>query len=218
MLAKYVSIISVEELDSKHSSGNCVIVTFDDAIESLLETAVPALSQYNIPATIFVPSAYIGKNPDWEGWVDTLANGNKNKVMSVEQLNDLPANLITIGSHTRTHNNLTRVNESVACNEIKDSKAELENLLNRQIDYFAFPYGEFDDMVIKLSRESGYKKVFSALPSKSDGYLEGRIDVSPRDWDIEFKLKILGCYGWMYSLSRFKQGVVRKLKKSMPHN
>jgi peptidoglycan/xylan/chitin deacetylase (PgdA/CDA1 family) len=205
--------LSVKSLENSQAAGNFVIVTFDDAIQSLLDTALPVLKQYGIPATIFVPTSYVGEKPEWDGWISTQGNGDLKKVMTVEQLNKLPENLITLGSHTRTHKNLTQVAENVACNEIKDSKTDLEKLVNKQIDYLAFPYGEYDEMVIRLSRESGYKRVFSALPSESDGFLEGRIDVSPLDWDIEFRLKILGYYRWMHSLSTFKRRVISLLKK-----
>ncbi len=205
--------LSVREIDSNQTSAYSVIVTFDDAIASLLETALPSLQEYDIPATIFVPTAYIGKTPKWDGWLNGDAGKSDKKVMTVEQLKSLPENIITLGSHTRTHQNLTHVDKTIACNEIKDSKRELESLVEKPIDYFAFPYGEYNDRVLRLSRESGYKRVFSALPSESNGFLEGRIDVSPHDWDIEFKLKILGYYRWMYTISLLKQETIRFLRR-----
>ena len=41
------------------------------------------------------------------------------------------------------------------------SKAKLEKILNRKINYIAYPYGEYNENTIKAAKESGYKLAFS---------------------------------------------------------
>ena len=54
-------------------------------------------------------------------------------------LNNEP--LITIGSHSHTHPNLKILEEKKKIFEIENSNQILENLLNKKIKHFAYPYG-----------------------------------------------------------------------------
>ena len=67
-------------------------VTFDDGFVGVANQAVPELVQRNIPATIFVTSDLLGHNPGWPGYPD--------RFMSLEELHQLPDDLIVLGSHT----------------------------------------------------------------------------------------------------------------------
>lgn len=48
----------------------CFTISFDDAHRSVLEHAAPALARLGVPATLFVPTAYVGTSDellDWDG-------------------------------------------------------------------------------------------------------------------------------------------------------
>ena len=81
----------------------------------------------------------------------------------------------------------------------------------------SFPYGAFDKRHVGIARASGYKKVFSTLPTMAlmgkDEYLTGRIRVDPTDWAIEFYLKILGAYRWLPAAFSLKRQIRHFLKK-----
>ena len=81
------------------------IITFDDGFENLLTNAVPILEEKKLPFTIFFISDYFGKTPEWE--FDGYHPDMNEKIMSVEQINNLPGKLVTIGSHTVSHKILT---------------------------------------------------------------------------------------------------------------
>ena len=74
VLQKYAQPISLRELAQAHQEGKiprrAVAVTFDDGYVDNLLHAKPLLEQYNIPATIFVTTGYIGQNREF--WHDEL--------------------------------------------------------------------------------------------------------------------------------------------------
>jgi peptidoglycan/xylan/chitin deacetylase (PgdA/CDA1 family) len=66
--------MSLEELTKRHRNGSlprrAVVVTLDDGYADNLHNAKPAMERYDIPATVFVTSGYIGKNQEF--WWDEL--------------------------------------------------------------------------------------------------------------------------------------------------
>jgi peptidoglycan/xylan/chitin deacetylase (PgdA/CDA1 family) len=61
----------VQALQERTIPRRAVVVTFDDGYADNLYNAKPLLEQYNLPATIFLSSAYIGHNREF--WWDDLA-------------------------------------------------------------------------------------------------------------------------------------------------
>jgi len=62
----------LENLSSKNKPSNKdVVITFDDAYADNYEYALPILKKYNLPATIFVPTAFIEATRSF--WWDSLA-------------------------------------------------------------------------------------------------------------------------------------------------
>lgn len=182
-------------LPGKHN----IAVTFDDAYQSVIQNALPILRDKKIPATIFVPTGWLGSKPMW------IKNPNhiyaNETVITETQLRTLPSDLITIGSHTVSHVNLNNIDESIAIREIFESKKTLERILNLKVTLFAAPYATLDEKFIDLFRQADYKRVFLNIPTfpatKTDLYFLGRISVEPTDWPIEYYLKISGSYQWL---------------------
>jgi peptidoglycan/xylan/chitin deacetylase (PgdA/CDA1 family) len=186
------------------------VVTFDDGFQSVIVNGVPELLKRKIPFTIFIPSGQIGKKPEWLGNTD---DEDKNEsIASVVDLLNLPKELTSFGSHTINHPKITTLNKEQAYKEIKTSKDQLESLFKKEIKYFAFPHGDYNQQTLNLCKKAGYRKVFTINYISPDnhfnGFELGRVSVDSSNWMIEFKLKVLGAYGWMYYASLIK----RKLK------
>jgi|SRR5450755_4515306 peptidoglycan-N-acetylglucosamine deacetylase len=62
-----------------------------------------------------------------------------------------------IGGHTITHPHLTQVPISEADDEIARSKTYLENLLQKEVTAFCYPYGDYNDAVKSLIKKHGYR-------------------------------------------------------------
>lgn len=203
--------VKLEFLEKKNKRGiRYSIVTFDDAFQSVITNGVPELIKRSIPFTIFIPSGQFGQEPKW-----LLNTGDKDEneiIATVDDLLKLPSEFVTFGSHTVTHPFLTELDEERAYHEIISSKQDLEKYFKKEIKYLAFPYGAYNQKVLDFCKEAGYKKVFSinyeSPYRECSKYEIGRVSIELSDWMIEFKLKVLGAYAWMYYASILK----RKLK------
>lgn len=175
------------------------MITFDDGLESVFENALPELRKRGIPATLFIVTDVLGGYPNWE-YFDT-PDPSADRVMSVQQLQEIPSDLVTIGSHTMTHPVLPSVDDERLWRELLGSREKLERIVNREIRLFSFPYGAFDQKVVERCREARYDRVFSALPvlafTDPQEFVTGRVGVNPTDWPIEFRLKLAGAYRWL---------------------
>ena len=165
----------------------------------MLFRSIPILIEKSIPATIFVPTGYFGKRPEWIK--DTAHPYANETVITEEQLKSLPGDLITIGSHSVSHINFDQADMPSARREIFDSKKHLENIINRGVIFFAAPFATIDETLMPLFKEAHYHRVFLNIPTfpstKTDSYLLGRTSIEPTDWSIEYHLKIKGAYQWL---------------------
>jgi peptidoglycan/xylan/chitin deacetylase (PgdA/CDA1 family) len=178
-------------------------VTFDDGFQDFHDHALPELEKRHIPAVMFVMADAAGKS---FGPLDY-----SQPVMSLEQLRSLPEELVTIGSHTSTHPMLAAIGEEDARQEIVGSRIKLEIALNRKIELFSFPFGSFNQRLIEVCREAGYRRVFTTLPKlafvQPDEFAVGRVRVDPTDWPVEFWLKLNGSYRWLPVAFRLKRSL-----------
>jgi len=176
-----------------------VAVTFDDGFQSVIENALPELQRRKIPATLFIPTGYLGKHPTW---INNQSNQYINElVMTSKHIKNLSKESIIIGSHSVNHPNLTSISVKDLNRELIESKNKLEEILNKRIELLAYPYGEYNQKVLEISKQAGYKRVFSNVPlfpaTKIEGFILGRISVEPDDWFIEYRLKLMGAYQWL---------------------
>jgi peptidoglycan/xylan/chitin deacetylase (PgdA/CDA1 family) len=66
------------------------------------------------------------------------------------------ASLHEIGAHTLTHPHLTQIPEAEAKTEIKHSKLYLEEILNRKITMFSYPYGQYNEDIKRIIKDCGF--------------------------------------------------------------
>lgn len=174
-------------------SKDTVAITFDDGFEDFLLQALPEMRSRNIPSTVFVIVKAVGQEFGTRERLD--------KVMTVQQLLDLPEDLVTIGSHTLTHPFLPETTRADAYQEIVESRKELERMLARPIELFSFPFGGFTQPLVDICREAGYHRVFTTLPTLAftspEGFVVGRVRADTDDWPLETRLKIAGAYRWL---------------------
>jgi peptidoglycan/xylan/chitin deacetylase (PgdA/CDA1 family) len=175
-------------------------ITFDDGFVSVLGNALPEMEARGIPATLFIPTGYLGDRP---GWIqDPASPAYHQNVMSAEQLAGLKDHpLFSLESHSSSHPNFLKLGEEQARFEFRESKKDLEAILGKKVSLFSFPYGAHDSRLVELAGEAGYERVFTVQPRAAfvdfQEVVTGRVAVDPGDWLIEFRLKILGAYRWL---------------------
>ena len=156
-----------------------VVLTFDDGYENNYTAMFPVLKKYNFKATIFVITGNIDKY---------------HKFLKSEQLLQMDKYGINIESHTVNHDNLKMLSKSRQLKTLIQSKKYLEKTLNKQINFFAYPYGGYNKSAIEALKETGYKMAFTTengWASKHEGPLSlHRVWVGPFDSTKVFGDKI----------------------------
>jgi peptidoglycan/xylan/chitin deacetylase (PgdA/CDA1 family) len=104
--------------------------------------------------------------------------------MSKEQIRDLSdCPFASIGSHGYYHNDLSRINVSDAAGEMAHSKQYLENIIDKPVNSFAFPYGTYTRDVIAVAKNIGYDQLlamdFHFVQDYSDPMMKERFTVNP---------------------------------------
>lgn len=152
-LKQHYDFISLKEvLEGKEG----IALTFDDGFASVTKVT-NYLKSNDIPYALFVLT-----DPD---------NANRQELDSDEilltqdELITLAKDpLVTIGCHSATHANLTSLNDEDLEHEIIASKAKLQKLIGKKIDFFAYPKGVYSKEIITKVRQAGYTAAFTVLP------------------------------------------------------
>jgi peptidoglycan/xylan/chitin deacetylase (PgdA/CDA1 family) len=215
IILKHTEPVSLDLEFDNPNRKSLVSITFDDGYQSIFDSAIPELVERRIPSTVFIPTSYLGQEPDWINHRKTRKE--RGKIVSSQFLRDLDNDLITIGSHTVTHPDLTLLTEKEAVNELIQSKKHLESLLNKKVNFFSFPHGLFNQTLIRLCQKAEYKRIFTIDPFvyksiDNPQFVYGRVLVEPNDWLLEFRLKIVGAYRWLPFAFKIKRMIKKVLK------
>jgi peptidoglycan/xylan/chitin deacetylase (PgdA/CDA1 family) len=77
--------------------------------------------------------------------------------LSVRELGILASSpLVDIGAHTVSHPLLTAHSAEVQHWEITHSRSQLEQIINRPVQHFAYPYGEYDASAVNILRDARF--------------------------------------------------------------
>jgi peptidoglycan/xylan/chitin deacetylase (PgdA/CDA1 family) len=161
-----------------------VIITFDDGNIDIYNDAYPILKKYGFVATFYVVQTYV----------------NGKDMISTDQLKELINNGWEIGSHSKTHAHLPAISEDELPDEIRMSKLNLEEKLGVKINSFAYPFGEINDNIIRLTSNFGYKSAVglgnSVTHSLNSIFYLARIEIQ-NDYSMEKFISLLPWSGPM---------------------
>lgn len=118
-------------------------ITFDDGFADFLTHAHPVLERHGFANTMFVPSSIDGGVENWAG----IALPGR-ALMSKSDLREIDQTQTKIAPHSRTHADLTLLDPDQRTHEIAGSKADMEDLLGREMPHFAAPYGRVNADVL----------------------------------------------------------------------
>jgi peptidoglycan/xylan/chitin deacetylase (PgdA/CDA1 family) len=170
-----ITVISLQDLlawkrGEKSIPPRSAVVTFDDGWKSQYEVAWPIMKKYGYPFTMFIYTEGVRGG--------SLGGG---EAITWEQLADMRDNGVDIEGHSATHQDLreghtitlisggkrsrTKVTgpqyEEWMQNEVVGSKQLLEQRLGIKVNCFAVPFGNYNEHVKEIARNSGYEAMFT---------------------------------------------------------
>ena len=158
-----------------------ILISFDDGYLDNFMNAYLSLRKYGMTAAFFIITGMIGEE-------DRLAAGH---------IREMAANGMSFGSHTVSHRALGEMAREYAESELILSKAYLEGLLQKSIDFVAYPKGSFNPETGSIACEAGYSGGFSIIPgtctSETYHYDLKRIPQFSFDGDLRRKMRRFGC-------------------------
>ena len=149
-----------------------VIITVDDGHRSVYLTMFPIVKRYRVPVTLFLyPSAI----------------SNASYAMTWDELREMKeTGLFDFQSHTYWHPDFRKEKKRLKSEgyerlvemQLKKSKEKLEKELNVKVTMLAWPFGIYDDELIKKAVEAGYVAAFTM--ERHHASLSDNIMILPR--------------------------------------
>lgn len=153
MLAAGFRFVTVAELVRLAAGGppppGLAAVSFDDGMRNNLTRAMPILSELGIPATVYVPSGWLGGTSPW------ISPGADGEILNEDELRDVARAGWEIGAHTVTHADLSALDYAHCRQEIDGSRDALQQITGMPVETFAYPFGRYDATAIEAVRDSG---------------------------------------------------------------
>jgi peptidoglycan/xylan/chitin deacetylase (PgdA/CDA1 family) len=168
---EFVTFGELARKASKGSADGYVALTFDDGYVDNLDALVPLLNEYTATATVFVVAGWLGEPHPVTPWV---------RILTAEEVKELHLSGVEIGSHTRTHADLTRLSYDEALDEWRSSKVRLEELTGEPVTSAAYPYGSANADAIRACAAAGYE---AAGRTSGNGSWSTPHDIPRQDMD-----------------------------------
>jgi peptidoglycan/xylan/chitin deacetylase (PgdA/CDA1 family) len=119
-------------------------------------------------------------------WAGTSADPREtHRNLTVDEIAALDGHTVHVGGHTVTHPLLPELPVRQQRREIVDNKRHLEDILNRPVEAFSYPFGGHNNTSALAVRAAGYKAAVTTRPTavtaSSDRFRLGRFDV--KNWN-----------------------------------
>lgn len=136
-----VQCVPLEWLPRVPAERAALSLTFDDGYADFAELAWPVLRHNDLPVTLFVVSARVGASSDWGGGTPVRP------LLSWDALKKLVDKGLVLGSHSRTHRDLTALSDAELEDEVAGSAVEIEEQAGMRPKAFSHPFGKSDERV-----------------------------------------------------------------------
>lgn len=188
-----LSMRDLEPYLQGEKQGKVVGITFDDGYQNNLDNALPILLKNGFTATCYAVSSLIGGTNLWDkGKVE------EKPLMTLENWRTWRDAGMDIGSHSRTHADLTGLSADEARNQITLSKRELEDAIGCEVRHFCYPYGLFTPPHSAITKESGFITATTTQRGRvvagDDLYALRRILIRRSTNMFQYLLKLISTY------------------------
>ena len=139
---------AVQLIESGEEIDQCYLAfTFDDGFEECYTDIAPVLEQFGVRACFFINPGFIDGDEDYiQDFLFNKVDTPDKQPMSWAMIQELHQKGHIIGSHTIDHIRLNINDKDLLEAQIAGSKQILEDHLQYDCQYFAFPYGQLSDL------------------------------------------------------------------------
>ena len=146
-----------------------VMITFDDTRLEHFTVAQAELNKYGFKGVFFIMTVSL----------------NRPGYMTKEQVKQLADEGNVIGLHTWNHKNVKTFTDEDWSIQIEKPWEQLKQLTGKPVDYFAYPFGLWNEPALEKIKEHGFKAAFQLSARRDEGsplFCIRRIIV-PGEWD-----------------------------------
>jgi peptidoglycan/xylan/chitin deacetylase (PgdA/CDA1 family) len=190
---KGLSMRDLEPYLKGEKQGKVLGITFDDGYQNNLHNALPILQKNGFTATCYAVSSMMGGTNSWDSGLVA-----EKSLMTKADWHMWLASGMDVGSHTRTHVDLTHLSTDEAVDQIVNSKKELQDALGCDVRHFCYPYGRFDTTHSQLVQRAGYVTATTTRRGRvqpgDDLITLRRVLVAQATHPVHFALKICTTY------------------------
>jgi peptidoglycan/xylan/chitin deacetylase (PgdA/CDA1 family) len=189
---------TVDRLQRGESLKGELSITFDDGYADNAELALDVLARWNLPATFFVATGFMGTTEQTFWDKDAQV---ESRWMSWKQVAGLVEHGHEIGSHTVSHANLAELQSSEVASELKLSAEHLMQRIGIMPVHFAVPYGRaFKSLedTVAIARQQGFRSVSLCRGGVAD-HVNSTLWIER--WPID-PTGYLSPYGWLVDVLR----------------
>ncbi len=129
-----------------------VLLSFDDSQGTQATEALPQLVKREMTATFFAMTVVLGKK-DW---------------LSADDLRRIDAAGMTVAAHTYDHHRVDRYSGGDWAEQLQRPRAELEKIVGKPVEHFAYPYGAWNAAALPQVKAAGYRSAYQLMDDKLD--------------------------------------------------
>lgn len=160
-LKKHYRIVSLSEATELLNSGRIdaptVVLTFDDGYADNFVSLRAVAEETQVPITLFIATQPVEFRQEFR---HDLENGIRGSLpLTWQQMRYWSSSRVEFGSHTLTHFDCGSKDAAKLKSEILESKRNLERRLGRPVEFFAFPFGQPENIsseALSVARD-GYR-------------------------------------------------------------
>ncbi len=173
-----------------------MVVTFDDGYRDFHDAVLPMLVKHHVPALLYLAT----------GLVSNGVGTQMPEALTWTQLREaVDTGLVTVGSHTHGHVDLSKTTETEAEEEMRRSKDLIEEHLGTECAHFAYPWSvgsvSADRAARRLFRSAALDAWRTNRAGRIDPYRLGRVPILRSDGRFFFRRKVRGgldSEAWLY--------------------